>query len=352
MKQFFLLLTLACTLIPGYALAQDPNVSLLYGNPAIINPAMVGLVEGSMRFNASHRWRRAGSFSLDGANSSNNIDYQTTTVSGDFLLKSRKFYGGAGGFVATDKVPGLRTTQLQAGFAYEAPLGIKVRYHHLRIGFLAGMHIRSLNQDELLFADQFDDLGGFTNPTGENFGNMTQVTPDLSAGLLWYRNQKIRGNVEFNHHLGFAAQHVTRPNLGFYDNAGENASIKYTAQFGGKLRTRAPIDVDLAGTWTIQNNAQQLTLNLFGRYIFFDNGILWGRHKASVMAGLVFRTEDALIGYLGFEYKETLAFGLAFDLYTFPNKFTNGSFAGGQIMASYLLGHRAWREPDNPFPFF
>lgn len=320
--------------------AQDPNLSLPFANPQLLNPAFSGLVEGDLRFNVAHRWRRA---TLD-------ADLQTSYFSADYAIRNRFMQGGAGLFFNTDKTPGLRKTNATASFAYEVPFGVKVRYHHLRAGFQAGIIHQNVTPSELLFEDQFNGTG-FSGSTAEGFDRMSMISPDISVGLLYYRTQKIRGNPEFNYFLGASAQHVNRPKMSFIETAGEQSNMRISGLAGGKFRTRSPLDFNVNTMWWMQNNSQQLLVNFFARYIFFDNGIPFGRHNASIMLGASWRSNDAVTGYLGFEYKKSLSVGLAADLYTPPVVYAN-SYGGLQVMVSYLIGHQKHRDPALPFPFF
>ena len=320
--------------------AQDPNLSLPFANPQIINPAFAGLVEGDFRMNAAHRWRRA---TLD-------VDMQTSFFSGDLAIRNRFMDGGAGLFFNTDKTPGLRRTNAHLSFAYEVPFGVKVRYHHLRAGFQAGIIHQNVTPGELVFEDQFNGTG-FSGNTSENFNRMSMISPDISVGLLYYRTQKIRGNPEFNYFLGAAGQHVNRPRMSFIEVPGEQSNMRISGLAGGKIRTRTPIDLNISSMWWMQNNSQQLLLNFFFFFFFFENGIPFGRHNASVMLGASWRSDDALSGYLGFEWKKSLSVGVAADLYTPPVAYAN-AYGGLQVMVSYLFGHQQYRDPALPFPFF
>lgn len=339
--QHIALIGVLCGFFVTQLQAQDPNFSLNYANPVTVNPAMAGLMEGDYRFNAAHRWRRATATQ----------DYHTSLLSADMRIDNRLMEGGLNLLVATDEVPGLRTNNAQLTFAYEAPLGTKVRYHHLRAGFQAGIIQRSLLTDDFFYEDQFDGLG-FNLPTSEAYPNLSIISPDVSAGVLWYRTQKIVGNPEFNPFAGFSIQHLNRPQLGFYERGREKANMRYTVQAGGKIRTRTPFDINFNGVYALQNHSQQLTFNLFARYVFYENGITFGRHKASVMLGGVYRPGDAVIGYAGFEFKKTFSFGMAFDFYTADDPFTRNTYGGLHMMASYNIGFNKYRGSALPFPFF
>jgi len=336
-------LLLVSLLLPDCARAQDPNYSLQYANPVTINPAFAGLMEGDWRINAGHRWRRA--------TASENL--QTSVFGADYRIDNRYLEGGANLFLANDQVPGISTTWALLSLAYEAPFGDRVRYDHLRAGFQAGIVARSLGTANLTFEDQFDGIGFVGVSEDENvLANMNQIVPDVSAGLMWYRTQKIVGNVEMLPFVGFSMSHINRPELGFSDSELERQNLRYDLNVGGRLLTRSAFEFHGNVLLTSQNESTQGTFNLFTRIVFFENGILFGRHKASLMVGGSWRPGDAGVAYVGFEYEKRITLGAAFDFYTGNEAYINNAFGGLHVNFCYLIGQRRYRGSSLPFPFF
>jgi type IX secretion system PorP/SprF family membrane protein len=289
----------------------------------------------------THRWRVASATE----------NYQTSVLTGDYLLSNRLMDGGIGLLLSTDEVPGMRTTTALVGFAYEAPLGRKVRYNHLRAGFQGGIVHRALLQGNYTYEDQFDGVG-FGRPTAEVYSGTNLIVPDFNLGLLWYRTQKIRGNPELNPFAGVSVQHINRPDISFLGDGSEPLNMRYTFQLGTKYRTRTPIDLNASVIFALQNNSNQLTANFFARYVFYNEGITFGEHKASIMLGMVYRSGDALVGYAGFELRETFSFGVAFDIYVPQNTFAQNAFGGLHANVAYLFGRKKYSDPALPFPYF
>jgi Type IX secretion system membrane protein PorP/SprF len=183
----------------------------------------------------------------------------------------------------------------------------------------------------------------------------TLIVPDANIGLLWYRTQKIRGNPEIMPYAGVSFQHINRPRMGFVVRESDRTSLRYTLQLGARITTRTAFEFNVNTVLARQNNSFQATVNAFTRVVLFENGILFGRHKGSVMGGVVWRTSDAVNAYIGFEFEKYMTLGMAYDFYYKPNKadpFTNNVFGGVQLVYSYLIGHKRFREPSLPFPFF
>lgn len=327
------------------ARAQDMGNTLLFAHPVQHNPAMGGIAEGLLRLSVSHINRVA----------SPEFKYNSTYVTADAAINTRVLDGGVGVFLNTDFTPGLTTTTFYGTFAYEAPLGKKTRYHHLRAGVSAGLISRSITDANLYFADQFNGIDGFNQPTGEVFARQSVIVPDVSIGLMWYRTQKIKGNPEFNHYLGLSWHHITQPSISFYDNANsEKLSTRMTAIVGGKMRTRTPFDVNASLLFSYQNNSMLWTINAFGRYVFYDNGVWFGRERAALFLGSTVRVNHSVAVYTGFEYLKMLSIGFGYDFaYTYKdNPIYNGVYGGFQVMASYTFGARKYDQPALPFATF
>lgn len=341
MRHHLLPLGLFLLLLASHARAQDPNWSLPYATPMLVNPAMTGLMEGDARIRAAHRLRRA----------TPQDNFQTSLLQGEGRIYNRLMDGGFGGLVAHDNVPGLNTNHFLGSFAYELPFGNKVRYHHVRFGVQAGFTQRSIQNPDLFFEDQFDGTG-FSGSTTELIQGDAELVGDASIGLMWYRTQKIRGNVEFNPFFGAALYHLNAPEFNFLESSAESSTRRLSFQGGGTLHTRSPLDLSLNLTWDFQNESDQATITMLGRYNFFENSMLFGKHKASVMAGTVLRTGDGILAYTGVEYRNTITFGFAFDVLTSDDRFIDNTYGGMHVMISYMFGHENYRDSALPLPLF
>jgi len=337
-KRYLFSLFLAWVLVVP-AFAQDPSSPLLYANPQTVSPSMAGLVQGSAALNLSTLVRRA----------TEDVNYNTSMLSLDVPIRSKLLQGGTGILLSTDKVAGFRTSNFSASFAWEAPLGVKARYNHLRAGIQAGFIQQTLDQNYYTFADQFTGTG-FGNTTNEPIATAStnSIAPDFSLGLLYYRTQKIKGNVELNPFFGGAIQHFNRPNLsyvGVYD-----ASRKYNVQIGGKLRTRTPFDISSSLIYSVQNNSQLYAWTTFLTFTFFENNVLFGKEKAALMIGSTVRLKDAISPFLGFNYQNIFSFTAAYDIVVASTPTVPTSYGGFQMMISYRIGSTKYKKQALPFP--
>lgn len=345
MKKLFLILIVWF----GNLSAQDPNTSLLYSVPTAISPTMAGLVEGKARFAFSHRLRRA----------TDHVAYNTSMFCADVpfafnqnVYGSQGSRGGASLLASTDFVKGMNTTQFQLSGAYEVPLGVKTRYHHIRGGFQAGLIQRKLVQPDLYYEDQYDGTG-FTLPTSEEFANNSKMNFDAAIGAMWYRTQKIKGNPELNPWLGFSVHHITRPNLKFTYEKAERLSLRYTVHGGVKFRTRSPFDANLNLLYVRQNNSNSINISLFGRWVFYERNVWFSDEKADLMVGSVIRPGESVAFYVSSSFLRTYTVGFGYDLLTNKNKkLPSNAYGGFQFMISYLLGGKDFEKSYLPYPIF
>ncbi len=322
--------------------AQDPNYSLHFGVPVTIGPMFHGLAEGKAALIASNRTRKMTDIE----------NYSTSLFSANLTLENDWFEGGAGLFVALDRAAGYNTTEVQLGLAYEAPLGKKVRYDHLRAGFQAGVVNRSIDINSYVFEDQFDGKG-FPLPTSEPFASFSNTNLDFAIGLMYYRTRKIKGNPEFNPYIGFALHHINRPYVSFFSaGTGERISMRYTGFVGARLYTRTPLDINLNVIYMRQNNSYLVSINPFVRFIFYEHGIWFGKEKAAVLAGTIIRPKDSFVSYLGFEIHNNFAFAFAYDLLTSKTTIVSKNFGGLQIFARYVIHGERFKGSELPFPAF
>jgi type IX secretion system PorP/SprF family membrane protein len=333
---------LLCLMLVASALrAQDPSYTLMYANPQTINPAMAGLTDGILQASAAHRVFRA----------TENQNYVTSVFTADYAIRQPFLNGGVGLAAYTDYAGGLRTTAALLSFGYDVPLGVKVRYNRFRAGFQAGLVQRRLDDGNFLFADQFDGAG-WNRPSMENLTNVTRMSADVSVGLLWYRTQKIKGNPEFNYYGGVAMQHLNRPAIAFYEGNSERLNTRFSAQAGGKLRTRTPFDANVGVLYFNQNTSNLVQITTYGRYVVYEDGVWFSQEKVALSAGAQWRPGQTIAPFMGVEYKGSLFFSFGYDFLISETNLVETSYGGLQVMVAYMLKSDKFSQPALPFPRF
>jgi len=289
--QFLIIIVLL--FVVSTAKAQDPQFSQFYANPLYLNPALAGATEcARVNLNYRNQWP-----SLTSAFITYSVTYDQNLPSvnsgfGLILMNDRQGDGA------------LNTTIIGAIYAYNLQISEGL---FIRFGAEARYYQQRLDWDKLVFADQINPINGsISNISNQTPPENTNVaTADFSFGTV------IRYYDQF--FLGFIADHLTQPNLSFYDNPDDKLPIKYTAHGGvtinlsqGRLGSINDHDFTLQPQvlYMYQQNFQQLNAGFYVNRMPLIIGA-WFRHN--------FQNPDAVILLVGISFKN-IKFGYSYDM--------------------------------------
>jgi type IX secretion system PorP/SprF family membrane protein len=289
-KVYIILLIL---LIGSNLRSQDPQFSQFYANPLYLNPAFTGSnICPRMVLNYRNQWP-----SIPGT-------FVTYNASYDQYFDA--ISGGLGLMVTADNQGQgiISTTTLNALYAYSTDLTSNLS---LKAGFEASYFWEKLDFNKLTFGDQIDPRYGFVYNTNEKPpDNNLKNSIDFSAGLLLYSEKFF---------CGFAANHVTQPNIGFYSQS--PLPIKYTFHIGGVFplegggnglaRNENGPTISPNLLYQRQQDFQQVNVGLYVNKFPFVGG-LWYRQSVGEKA-----YPDAAIILLGLE-TGMMRFGYSYDI--------------------------------------
>ncbi len=318
--------------------AQEILPVSLWTVPQAVSPAHVGLIDGTWRAQAVHGFRRATGF----------LDYATSWVAAEGHFFLGNLPAGVGGYLVSDRAGAFRTTKVLVSLAYEAPLGARARYDHLRAGFAAGAVQRSLVMSDLYFEDQFDGRS-FSLPTGESVPQTAIWHADFAIGAMYYRTRKVPGNVELVPFLGFSASRLNRPAIGFFVQSTERLSLFWQGYGGARLYTRSPFEFAAVVHYLRANQSTWLGGLGLVEFVLFEDGYWHTRPVGSIAVGAVLRAEDQYGLLAGISLQKGLHLGLVYSLLT-RRATTPTAFGGVQLMVSYQGGYR-YRERRQTLPF-
>jgi type IX secretion system PorP/SprF family membrane protein len=116
--------------------------------------------------------------------------------------------------------------------------------------------------------------------------------PDVNIGF-YYRN--VNSENAFRPYGGFSVFHVTYPKEQFLDGTADHLPLRYFAQLGASYDLNDLVNLSPNVYYQRQREFQQILFNVLGSYAI---------HKTpyKVIAGLGYRTQDAVIMYLGFQH--------------------------------------------------
>ena len=288
--------------------AQDPQFSQFYANQILLNPAFTGSGDGArVALNYRRQWS-----SIPGA-------YKTFAAGFDYPLAFGGTNHGLGLTLMSDQAGEGNLNKLDANITYAYDLEIN-KYSSIRFGLAGGIQQSSIDFYKLRFGDQIDPLEGFTRPTNEAGINQSRITPDVSAGALYF-NKFV--------YVGATVNHLTQPKQRFF--TGPLGSVN-----GSTPDTKLPMKISAFGGVNIPigKNKSIAPAALFktqGPFTQIDIGLY--TNLDPLVIGLWYRNQDAVIALIGVR-KGIFSFGYSYD-YTI-SKLRN-SVTGGSHEISLVL---------------
>ena len=266
--------------------AQDPHFSQFYNAPLQMNPAYIGVFEGS--------WRAGVNYRSQWASVLEDNPYRTAAANYDAKIQvSRDDNMGLSFDVLDDQAGPAKFNQFKAhiGASYQKKVnggGRSSRYRRSRndqyivAGFQLGAGQFRVNTNSLWFSSQYDpkrtsiDLNA---PSGESFGEATSnIYADLNAGLLWYALFDENKSV----YVGGSVNHANAPRIRFSTSTTEPDILRW--RFVGQIGAELPFTEQLSilPAFVIQNQgvSQQMMMGANLRYNARD----W--HEVALRTGL------------------------------------------------------------------
>lgn len=285
--------------------AQDPSFSQFYANPLYLNPAFAGTARcPRVCMNFRDQWPNiAGT-------------YVTTSVSYDQYV--RGISGGLGVLVTNDRAGAGTLNTLNASLIYAYQLNISPGFS-LKFGMQATYGQKYLDWSKLNFGDQIDSRYGFQYNTKETApSSFTKNYADFSAGFLAYGQ---------HFYVGGAVNHLTRPEVSFWNHAEDRLPMKITAHAGAIIplkkgnRFVTPVTISPNILYQRQQAFQQLNV---GFYVT----------RGPIVGGFWYRNRDSFIVLVGIQ-QNFFRIGYSYDITT--SKLTNATAGSHEVSMSFFI---------------
>ena len=289
--------------------AQDIHFSQYYNAQMNLNPALVGLIDGDMRYAGAYRSQWTS------------VPVSYKVVSGAFDMKlshNPNGFFGAGVHLYHDQAGDSRlsSTRVSLVGSYTRRLFTN---QYLTFGVMAGVTQRAFDTEDLHFDGQWD--GVKFNPTlnnNENFMSKSKFFPNFTAGL----NYNVAKSDRTRLNIGGAYFNLNKPNSSFEDLDKVDLYGRISLYAHGAAKLSKHFDLVLAANQQMQYPHTETVLSASTRIHLSDKP----GHKVILEPGFAARIGDALIPTCYLMYNQW-QFGLSYDANV--SAFTNASTSNG-----------------------
>ncbi len=332
-KIFTNVIFLSMALISINLKAQDIHFSQFTSATMHLNPAAIGLMTESGRFNLQYRNQWA---SLLGSGNSYKTLAATFEKRKDF--KSTDFFGFGLGVWSDRAGASLRTDEIKGGFSYARKFfGKEGASHYFTGGAEIGERRVSLDLSDREWIGQHDGNGGFDpSKYGGTVGFSPNYSLDISMGLGWYsnfgNNKTIMG--------GFALHHLNNPSYTVDNSRFQSLDVRRTVHLAIEYPLRRHVTFSPSVLWMTQGVAQELTFGGKVKFIiiepnsaFIQAGVYLRRVNSLETGGLA----DAIILFGRLDWKN-YGLGASYDLNGTSFRNINPNFETIELTLSYRFG--------------
>ena len=284
------------------ASSQDLHFSQFFNSPLSTNPANTGFIpDGDYRLGVNYRNQWSAIMA---------VPYKTMSAFGDFQLMksgdedSPKGWLGLGGLILHDVAGSgnLTSSKIYGSVAYHQVLGYKSL---LSLGFNVGWVNKQINTSNLKFPDQFD---------GKFFDNKLPTSAILSSNNINYLDLQVGMNYAYfpseNVYVngGYSVHHVNKPHESFFNNLSEGNRVprRQIAFLNGIFKLNDQWLINPNAYFTMQAKSKQINIGMNAHYNLSGDG------EKILIAGLYYRTKDAIIPLIGLGYQD-LTFTFTYD---------------------------------------
>ena len=295
---------IAIWLITNNLLAQDPQFSQFYSNPALMNPAFTGTVGN--RFAANYRMQWVG---IPKA-------YTTFAATFDMPVNFGGTHHGVGLSTMVDRAGegSLQNIRINALYSFDLQIS---ESSSILLGLTGGITQSSLALHKLRFPNQFTDISGFDpNALSGESGGQSRINEYVGTGLMFF-NKYI--------YAGGSVDNLTEPTQKFL-TGGSAVNAKLPMKMTFNAGASIPLDNEKENGKSI---APAAMYRMQGPFSQLDLGMYVGIPPVSI--GFWYRgifaqdKTDAIIAMIGFRF-DKFRFGYSYD-YTIST-LTNSSSAG------------------------
>jgi type IX secretion system PorP/SprF family membrane protein len=281
--------------------SQDIHFSQFYSVPVLINPAEAGRIKEDARFTAIYRtqWSTLKS------------SFNSTGISTDFVILPpflKKDNLGLGIYAVNDNLGSgiMKGSSVYLSFAYHAFLD-KVKRHRLSGGVQGGYTSKSVDNSNFQYYNQFVDYSFVSSrDSKESSNDFNYHYFDGQAGLFY----GFTVNPKFELNFGSSFYQLKQPKETVIANGSNNKlGTRSIYTLGAKFKLSDKITLNPQIMYMRQSKAEDFNLGSMLTYTIPHS------FPISLTGGIFHRTNDAIIGLIGFRYK-AIEFRYSYDMTT------------------------------------
>jgi type IX secretion system PorP/SprF family membrane protein len=298
-----IILTIVLVVQATMVLGQDPSFSQFFSSPLNINPALTARINAKWRVISNIRDQWIGPAS---PYASATISYDTRAL--EKQMSENTVFGVGGMLMYNSSMRGIHKASFASlNLSYNVLLSEGDFEHRIGIGIGGIYGNKSVDFSRLYFANQFMGTGFDQNlPHGEPA--LANMKPYLSssAGFLY----SITGT-QSNFDIGAAAFHLNKPKQTFLEDPFQFIPLRYAIHTNFETYLN---DVFILNTNAIyQRQAATNYFSVGGALGYYLTNEYFGEADILMNVGLWYWSNNALVPYLGFSYKE-FQVGLSYDI--------------------------------------
>lgn len=312
---------LSCLFTVTSLQAQDVHFSQYNGSIINVNPAFTGFFDGDYRVGAIYRsqWQSVP------------VPYKTFSFAADGRFKGKKMKSdcfGLGVLFNNDKAGdtyfGTNQFYFSGSYIHKLNSDSTLLWSN---GVTVGISNVGFNYNKMTFDNQYD--GTTYNPTyatGENFAKNSTTYADINLGTALQYAIKQRAFVQY----GLSYNHLTSPKLTFQNNNSIKIDSKLTNYLAFQYPIASQVDVVAEMMYSQQGKYHEVVPGTMFRF-YLDP-----KTNQAASIGVYYRTKDAVIGRIGYQFK-TLTAGFSYDVNT--SKFLAATNRRGafEIYVNYIF---------------
>lgn len=316
-------LVIISVLVNFFCYSQDIHFSQYFASPLSLNPALAGQYEGDFRFmtNYKNQWVAVSKNS-----------FKTFAASADAAIYKKKIFAGLSFFNDKAGDAKMGTNAIHLSLASKISLNDD---NSLVAGIQTGWAQRSVDINGVTWDSQFDGkIFDNTLPSGETELPANYSYFDISSGVYWKCN--VNNNVIVD--AGVAAFHLNSPKQSYYGN-GDRLHPKLAFHGSSEIKTQNKNYTYVPSFMILTQGAtNEFNIGMMVRYnLGMDSKYTGINVSSNIFFGAYYRIKDAAILCFQYEYKNTFALGISYDVNLSKLRTASYFRGGGEISLSYKL---------------